>query len=182
MNGLPDLNAALEWLREHWTEREMPLRLHSRDTGEDGAPAFHPAFTRHLTAEPDAMTQTTSTRRCAHVRKARNETDWQCPDCQGSGVYDSTTLVYRWPMWRAMDLLHRGDRTAHDVVLILIINSYSVDDVCEVMHTNQNVVLVSIRKLHSRYLSAPYSTPRRLGWVDKSDSQRDAERMEMATA
>lgn len=39
----------LSMYRTHWMG-EVPLRIHSRDTGNDGAPAWHKDFSRYLFA------------------------------------------------------------------------------------------------------------------------------------
>ncbi len=171
--SLPTLTDAISWLAEHWTPREFPNRIHSRDTGEDGAPAYHPAFLRYLNASPDDVTQMTNTRTCSHTRLPRNADEWTCPDCQGAGTYESTTLVYRYPMWRAMSQLGSTHKDAHDVVLTLVVNAYSVDDLDETLGITKPMILQAIRALRGAYLQSPSRD--RAAWVDKSDSQRRAE-------
>ena len=46
------LAAFLRWFRAELSAEAPPLRLHSRELADDGAPAHHPAFVAWLTAHP----------------------------------------------------------------------------------------------------------------------------------
>lgn len=171
---LPTLAEAVAWLAAHWTEREIPIRLHAR-ASEGWGPFYSPAFARHLSSGPHDVAQVSRTRTCSHPRKARDADAWTCPDCQGAGVYEATSLDYRYPMWHAMAVLARANRPAHDVVVTLVINEYDAPAVALVMGIGTGGVLSAIRALYARYEQAP-TEGRRVGWISgKSDSQRSAE-------
>ena len=48
------LAALVKWFREAASD-DIPTRIHSRDTADDGAPQFHPSFRSWLMAHPAAM-------------------------------------------------------------------------------------------------------------------------------
>lgn len=166
---LETLTEALEWLKEAWEEREIPQRLHTSDFEGEGL-FYAPAFARYLSARPDDTCEVTSTRHCQHPRLKGRDT-WECPDCQGSGTFDSTTLVYRAPMWRAMLNLRRDNVRAHDRVLTLVINAYDVPGTLSIMAMREERLVDAIRSLHSRYRLAPEVSR----WTEKSQSQQSAE-------
>jgi len=52
-------------------EREIPIRIHSRDTADDGAPQWHPEFARWLTAkESDTNSYITNGEHRLRTRRA----------------------------------------------------------------------------------------------------------------
>lgn len=168
-----DLAESIVWLKETWTAREIPNRLHDRETGDDGAPRFSPAFARHLDAQPHDVTLVTTTRTCSHPRMARNASTWECPDCLGTSVFDSTVHAFRYPMWLALTKLNKDAPRAHEIVLTFVINAFDVGDVLTLMGIREGRLLDAIRSLYSRYQLAPEG--RRLAFTSKSESQRLAE-------
>ena len=157
MNRRPvfeDLDAAIEWLREEWSARDVPNRLHERGFEGEG-PFFTPAFARYLDATP-------------HDKAAPHSRE--CPrscDCE-----------WRYPMWRAMDALTAYDQShprkgysLHELVLTLVVNSFDAEGTALATGENEATVFLAIRTLFGRYEKAPV----KVGWVSKSDSQRAAE-------
>ena len=167
---LPTLRDAIEWLADVWSTRDTPVRLHARDTGDDGAPRFAPAFARYIQASPFDVGPVTSQRICRHVR--HDGPEWECPDCNGTGTYAMTQDQWLYPMWRAMVQLRADKRAHHDAVLTLVINAFDIAGACRVLGITEAAMLAAIRSLHSRYSLAP---EQRVGWVSKSESQQQAE-------
>ena len=178
----------LAWLQEHWTPRELPLRLHERDFGDDGAPRLTTRFLRYLTARPSDSEETTEQRLCAHLRNA-SQNRWECPDCAGTGVYETAVNRYRYPMWRALVKLAGYDRAnpprpgnPHMLHVVVALAAYRFDGrkAADALFRStergrwelgEPYIVMAIRRLKARYEHSPTG----LGWTQKSDSQRNAE-------
>jgi hypothetical protein len=154
--GLETLTDALAWLRDAWEDRDVPRRLHERSFEGEGL-FYAPAFARFLSA--------TSTDQDHQHGKLRDDTSDDC--------------LYKWPMWRAIELLHKDSERSWERVLTLVINAYDVTDACTVLHCREGHILDAIRALHSRYRTSP---GRRIAWTAKSESQQKAEMLMVAVA
>lgn len=174
-----DLGEAVLWLRENWSERDVPTRLHQRDF-EGPAPFFTPAFARYLDATPDDKALITTERECRHLRLTEvNRSPFDCPDCAGSGMFETQATAYRYPCWRAMDRLGAFDRSHKpkgnaysmtEVILTLVINGFSTADLVTLGHS-EATQLLAIRRLHDRYERAPI----KVAYTQKSESQQNAD-------
>lgn len=144
-NGLPTLSDAIAWLSAEFAARETPARLHQREHDGWGL-MFAPAFARRLDAKPEDQVH-------EHAPPYRRDA---CP--------------WRYGMWRALTLLRKRSEPSYDVVLTLVINSYSVGDM-GTLGIGPGVILTSIRRLFDCYERAPQT----VGWVSKSEAQQVAE-------
>ena len=174
-SALPTLADAIDWLSNAWVERETPLRLHEH-THDGWGLSYAPAFARRLDSTPMDKHWATQQRTCHHLRASGNQ--YTCPDCSGTGTYDVTLWAWRWPMWRAMTLLERDNRAAHDVIVTLAINAFHVRDTLTVLAREGSAIteaglLGVIRRLYQRYQLQP--AERGPSWLSKSDAQRNAE-------
>lgn len=167
-----DLDAAITWLREAWSARDIPSRLHERASEGEGL-FYTQAFSRYLEATPDDKAVISTQRQCNHLRLTTTSI-FECPDCQGAGTFTTSREAWVYPTWRAMERLRSENRRAHDRVLTLVINNFDVPDTTQVLGCREGHILDGIRALYARYERAP-SGGRRVAWVDRSESQRRAE-------
>jgi hypothetical protein len=186
-----DLPSALSWVRKAWaTLPTAPDRIHTRDIEDQsalGSHRFSAAMWRLLTATPYATHESAETVQCNHHRLTTASV-FDCVDCQGSGFYEHKVNRYRWPMSAALASLSKMPRPSNgspapvDTILALAhagwdpvraaplvgIPIVSADH-AETVHA---LFLMNLRRLRDRYSEAPLA---RVGWVDKSESQREAE-------
>lgn len=185
--GLPTYADALEWLQEHWTPREVPAQINTH-VNEGWGLFFTLPMERHLDAKPSDLGNVTEARNCSHPRNTTGNV-WECPDCQGMEVYQSTATRYRFPMWRAMEKLSAFDRAnpprpglpgATACIYALVIHSFDGRKAARhvIASTERGswevaepLFLMAIRRLFGRYEEGPVQ----MGWVSKSEAQRNAE-------
>lgn len=183
-----DLSTAIRWFHPLWVEHRdsAPLRLHYRDEVEPqsllGTPEITPQFLRHLAAAANDVITVTETRTCGHVRNT-GSSEWECPDCAGSGVYEAQRAYYRDPLARAFWRLGRtkaawprGFIAPDRLIIELAARGYSVSSLAHDLVMRESVLgqyaLRAFRMLADQYRDAPITRP---GWVDKSEAQRAAE-------
>lgn len=180
------ISAAIAWTRDHWNEqRTAPVRLHVSGTEPDdllGSPRMAPGFWRFLQGDS-----------CA-VEIAREETvcplryDPDCARCGGTGVIVHERPVFRYPMAAALYRLSKVPATSpgwprpYSLVVLLASSGWQVARAAAAIgqpvqspdhyRTLEAAFLIALRKLHSRYASAPLPD---LKWTEKSDAQRSAE-------
>lgn len=189
---IADYAAASRWVAEHLDDETLPLRLHDRAIGEDGAPRLSARFLAWLTAGPFDIESRIETRTCTHPRLAdvawrqKNlpEPDvWSCPSCAGSCVYDTTVSRYRRPMRAALERLrlHPGRWPERQMTPYMVLRWWMTRgldgpeaawDSGTGWDTFEALVVMAVRKLAGRYQQSPYRT---IGWVDKSEAQQHAE-------
>lgn len=182
---LDTLPAAIEWCAARWDrQRTVPLRLHESHTtdGELGAPRFTHSFMGALDGRPDQVVTDTRTQACGHPLLAGTQATRDCPECFGVGIKDVRSDLYRYPMTLALSRLARGlpprRSYPHPVVAVTTLAEHGWDARSAASSLGlgpdmaEAYLLLCIRRLHSRYQEGPIA---RVGWVDKSDAQRNAE-------
>jgi hypothetical protein len=143
---LSSLTEALEWLEQHWDQRTIPSRLHTRDpeatglthdkkgceclsctdgptTRALGSNAFAPSFGSYLDATPSQVIEEERTVSCYHPT-LRGQDPRDCRECIGTGVKQQRVTRYRYPMWRAMTKLQNSlapRRQPHPYGLVVVV-------------------------------------------------------------
>lgn len=166
--SLATLNDGLTWLAEHVGELgEVPLRLHDRAIGDDGAPRLSAAFLAYLTQTPFATTWSTETRACDQQHPFGSV----CWKCGNQLTYSVTREMYRFPLAAALERLSnvRPAAPTHVSPFILTVKLIACDldanraarelDIAPISEDHRKVVealfLSAIRQLHSRWSSGP---------------------------
>lgn len=188
---LATLAEAIDWAASRWDgQRPAPIRLHRAHAtdGALGAPAFTLAFERSLDESPRATSDAQRTASCHHPMLAVGKAPRDCPECFGLGVKDVRVDRYRYPMTLALSKLAnslRPRRQPHPYALALALATHSWDwrvaarsldlhpDLAEALF------LRALRQLHGRYEEGPVG---RVSYLDRSESQRNAEGGLQATA
>lgn len=182
--------AAVDWIRPLWGDVLIPYRLHQREFDEGGGPEMTSAFRRLLEARATYTFVGLFKDRCYHPRLFAQSIPGAfglrqaCPDCDDTGFVTKFGEVYRFPMAAALHrLMSEPAMTANQptpaqVVVLLSRHAWdlagtalSLGYAYEMMEA---LGLLSLRKLERRYAVRPIA---RVGWVSKSDAQRQAEAM-----
>jgi hypothetical protein len=176
------LSDAIDWAQPRWQERPVPQRLHDWDLDGEVGLRYSAAFVRELHAHPGMTVEADVTESCYHPTLYRGDSPRDCPACLGAGVKTVRRERYRYPMWRAFNRLLRDHATrphlpgpAQCVVTLAGANWDGADTARRLAlpwEVGEALLLLSLRKLHHYYAEAPLGRP---SWVDKSQSQRDAE-------
>ena len=186
-----DIHSALSWLKAAWTTLPVPpVRLHDRDVEDQsqlGSHRFSSPMWRILVGRPTDEYDASESVMCQHPQ-LRSGNAFDCPDCQGSGYYEHRVRRYRSPMSAALHRLSKmpspsdGTPAPMDYILALQSSDWNVWRAAMLLRlspvsedhwrTIEAMFLLAIRRLHQRYSVGPVA---RVGWVDKSDSQRQAE-------
>lgn len=170
MSTLPD---ALDWLRARWDgQRTAPERIHAaRVIDSGGAPEWSPQFTNVLSWRPGQARRMEVTIGCGHPLNGGKA--YQCPECDGAGVKTVLSDRYLFPMTVALIRLRRAQGRPHPlrVVYALAFFGWRPEVVEQVTGCDAATQLRAIRQLHGRYEAGPMT----LGWLDKSESQQNAE-------
>lgn len=180
---LATLHEATDWLSSHWAEqRPAPTRLHKRET--EGVGLFYSAaFAAALDGSAEASVTMTGPVDCYHPLIRAGQSPLNCPECHGFNVKEHRTDRFLFPMSRALLHLHNSmgsPRQPHPYHLILILADHGFEPRAAAASVDFNwdraeaLFLMAIRRLHSMYAAGPMRT-RTTSWIDKSDSQRDAE-------
>jgi hypothetical protein len=154
--------AALEWLSAHLDDDIIPLRLHDRSIGEDGAPRLSASFLAWLTSEAFDASPVIVTRSCYHPQLDRGSDPWTCPTCVGSGVFDATEWHFRRPMRAALESLARNpnpwpERQPAPAAILRALLMYALDGRAAAVHLGlswdayEALVVMATRRLRSRY-------------------------------
>lgn len=186
---------ASAWARDHWTDVQVPYRLHERGFDAGGAPEMSGAFLRFIQARAQHTMLAIEVVPCRHIT-----VDTQgCLDCgvrdeKGNllylkGFFEKRVEHFRYPMAAALARLdndqpvpktwdpHNKPTYAQTILLLsrhawdLAGTSLSLNMAYEMFEA---LALLSLRKLHSRYAVRPIA---KVGWVSMSDAQRSAEAM-----
>jgi hypothetical protein len=189
---LASLRSAIEWTRARWDENRIaPLRLH--ESGTDGALGglrYAKLFTAILMAHPDSRIDEERSVPCAHTLRRGTEL---CPTCSvrdehgrpmtETGVMQTTTERYRYPMWRALARLRNAlpySRLGlHPYQLVVGLAAHGWDPRATARSFDlpwdlaEAAMLRSIRQLASRYEEGPVA--RRVPFTELSESQQRAE-------
>jgi len=176
--GLPDLDTAIDWLREHWDgQRTAPTRLTQNDTeGELGGLRYSGAFSATLGWNSRTSVRTQTTIRCGHPLAFGRAED--CGECFGAGIKDVLVDRYPHPMSTALVELSRrttlpGQIPALAIIYALASANFRLRVAMRVLGlTDEGPVLGAIRQLFGKYQAGPVATT---SWVDKSQSQQAAE-------
>lgn len=185
MSTLETYAQAVDWIRPLWGDVLIPFRLHQREFDEGGGPEMTSAFRRLLEARATYTFVGPFMDRCWHLRAERSFTRGpSCPDCDDTGFVAKFGERYRYPMAAALHrLMSEPAMTAHQptpaqVVVLLSRHAWdlagtalSLGYAYEMMEA---LALLSLRKLERRYAVRPIA---RVGWVSKSEQQRQAEAM-----
>lgn len=182
MRGFPSLVEAIEWARPRWQERPVPLRLHDHDLEGQVGLRYSAAFSRELHAHPGMTVEHEMTEDCYHPTLYRGDSPRDCPACLGMGVKTVRRERYRYPMWRAFNRLLRDNSTSPSLpspaqcVVTLAGAGWDASEATRRLHlswdSGEALLLLSLRKLHHYFAEAPMGRP---SWIDKSESQRNAE-------
>lgn len=182
--------AAVSWLREAWTTLPVPpVRLHVRaieDGSQLGAHQYSTAFWRILAARPTDYETVTETDNCHHPGLAKDRDPRDCDYCAGDGVRQYERSRYRSPLAAALYGLSKvpppaPDRPSSvDLIVALAWTGWDLTRAATAVRmpivsddhrqTMEALMLMTIRRLHSRYSSGPVGRPTR-----KSEAQLNAE-------
>lgn len=168
---------------DHWAS--VPLRLHGRGVEPEsrlGSPRLSPAFLRRLSQSPRATETVRRSVSCGHHR-LRDRPEHECPDCAGTGTYESVTEVFVDPLAAALDSLAKrpgtwpaGVMPPAAFLLRFASSGFSVRSIAATAglseHKAARLVVLSATRLLARYSDKP---PARVAWTDKSESQVAAE-------
>lgn len=175
---------ASAWARDHWTDVQVPYRLHERGFDAGGAPEMSGAFLRFIQARATHTTVTELMDVCHHPRLRSMGTTWSrvCPDCDGTGYAAKRCEVYRYPMAAALHRLvnepamRPHQPTPAQTILLLSRHAWDLAGTSLSLHMAyemfEALALLSLRKLHSRYAVRPIA---KVGYVSMSEAQRNAE-------
>lgn len=170
MATLPD---AIDWLKARWDgQRTAPQRIHAAhlmDSG--GAPEWSGQFAHVLAWRPGEVRRVEVTTICGHPLNGGRAA--QCPECDGLAVKAVTSDRYTYPMTVALRRLRRAKGDPHPLALVYALATFGwrADVVAQVTGAEAHELLRAIRQLHGRYEAGPVA----IGWVDKSESQQNAE-------
>lgn len=160
-----DLRHLLRWAQRAYAE-EPPPRLHDRDIADDGAPDHTPEAERYFGMDAPRLdndprwTQPDDPRRTA-CRVDRESGHYLTPlRC----AIEQEPEVRRRAILRAVlpDLFNPGE------AISAAGEWWGGDDLAA-----GDVLFVTLLRLRQRYTTKPI--PKRVGWVDKSESQQKAE-------
>jgi len=108
---LPDLETALEWLRDVAQELgDVPTRLHEHATGADllGAPRMTARFLGHLADGPYTVRSAPREVACPAAHPIRRLGEMRCSMCDDTLSWTTTTDVYAYPLRAALSSLARA--------------------------------------------------------------------------
>lgn len=176
---------AAAWARDHWTDVQIPYRLHERGFDAGGSPEMSGAFLRFLQARAGHTVVTDLMDVCHHPRWT-GVTEFThrivCPDCDGTGFSSKRCEVYRYPMAAALArLVHeppmsKNQPTPAQTIVLLARHSWDLAGTSLALGYAYEMMealgLLALRKLHSRYAVRPIA---KVGWVSMSEAQRHAE-------
>jgi hypothetical protein len=190
------LSAALRWLERAWSTLPVPpVRVHVRDIEDKsalGSHRFSGPMWRIITGRPTDDYDVTESVMCGHPRLV-TDNPFDCRDCLGAGFYEHRVRRYRSPMAAALHRLSKvpapsdGTPAPIEFIYALYEGGWGVQFALYLLgfhavspdhqKTLDAQFLLAIRQLHSRYSAGPVARP---GWVDLSESQRNAEDGEAA--
>jgi hypothetical protein len=183
------LASGLVWLRKSWDTLPVPpVRIHVREIEDGsrlGAHRFSAPMWRIITGRATDEYDATESVMCGHPRLASCSA-FDCPDCLGAGFYEHCVRRYRSPMaaalYRLSNVPKRGGIAPIDYILALYVMAWDVHRAAGLLElrpvsedhaaTIDAMFLLAIRQLHSRFSAGSVA---RIGWVEKSDAQRNAE-------
>lgn len=195
--------SALSWLRAAWTTLPVaPKQLHDRDIEDGsvlGSHRYTGAFWAILVGGPYATEEYVEKSDCSDPIHAGRRGVELCPTCAifdgaGKAISEAGTvsrmrLRYRSPMAAALSSLSRdvppppGRPSSIDIIVALAFRGWDLDAAAKAWGvriasddqraTEEARAMSAIRKLHSRYASAPIERGPR--WTDLSESQRNAQ-------
>jgi hypothetical protein len=165
----------VSWLQTAWTTLPVaPHRLHTRaieDGSQLGAHEYSAAFWKVLTQEPTDYETVTETDTCYHPGLRAGSPARECEHCLGDGVRQFDRHRYRSPLAAALFGLSKlpapaPDRPSSlDLVVALAWSGWDLHRACVAVRmpivsddhaeTMRALMLMSIRRLYSRYSSGP---------------------------
>lgn len=173
---------AAAWARDHWTDVQIPYRLHERGFDAGGSPEMSGAFLRFLQARAGHTVVTDLMDVCHHPRWRSNQLSGACLDCDGTGYASKRCEVYRYPMAAALARLvsepaqRPHQPTPAQTIVLLSRHSWDLAGTSLALgfayEMFEALALLSLRKLHQRYAVRPIA---KVGWVTMSEAQRHAE-------
>lgn len=190
---LPDIDSAVAWLRDHWNrgERQWPLRTHEHAIEPDsalGSPKMAARMLAFLSARAfDVEKPQPENEPCLHWGLPEGKSTFDCLGCNGLGVRTVIRTRYKHPMWRALSLLTKIEADRHPAPILVVLTiagsgfQWQTAGVLlgQAPDTFEALTVMAIRKLRGRYAEWEVA---RVGWVDKSESQRAAESVDWTAA
>ena len=190
-DDVADWPTALSWLRKAWhTLPVPPSRLHDRDIEDGsvlGSHRFSSPMWRILNGTAYDVQEVAETVQCGHHR-LEGDNVYECRDCHGEGWYENRVARYRSPMAAAMSSRAKMPRPSDgtpapvDYIAALYHSGWQLDRASRMVgvpivsadhrRTVEAMFLLAVRRLRNKYSEGPLP---RVGWVDRSESQRNAE-------
>lgn len=184
---LASLSEAIRWTQERWDQqRTAPTRLHDSETDDGhglGGRKFSAPFLRLLSERLDATAAIPRTVSCHHPMLGFGLRVHECPECAGVGLKEARTELYRYPMTLALAKLQNSlplrRSYPHPYIVVVTLAQHGWEPRATVQtlglgwDMGEALMLHALRGLHSRYTEGPVDT--RVSWVDRSESQRNAE-------
>lgn len=181
LTGCGGMTGALAYFLDRY-QAEVPHKMHSRDTAENGNPEWHRAFESWLTdGDGRWMTHVREDQEvCQHPGVVKGH----CPTCDDSGLRVRVRHIYRHPAKRALERLSRQPvpkgRPPLDITLMVLADHDG--DIGLTIAALANVYSFMWTRHATRWITyalyrfrAAYGEDAPARVLDRSQSQLDAE-------